>query len=55
MKIAVPPQTPHFGLVQGDSTADERAFLLQSESEFFFNTALSYWGQLKARGYQLTY
>ena len=25
------------------------------QSEFFFNTASSYWGQLKARGYQLTY
>ena len=30
MKIAVPPQTPQFGLVdQGESTADERAVPFQ--------------------------
>ena len=30
MKIAVPPQTPQFGLDQGESRADE------VQSEFFF-------------------
>ena len=38
MKIAVPPQTPQFGLVdQGESTADERAVPFQDPEILVFS------------------
>ena len=50
MKIDVPPQTPKIGLDQGESQADEMVVNLSSipDLKVNFNTALSYWGQLKA-------